>query len=62
MTKVFLILRCSLFIFEFFLDMQGNVLYVTNLSSRIKEKNLEEKFKKYGSINSVKIVKDPYTK
>lgn len=38
------------------------MLYVTNLSSRIKERHLEDKFRKYGSVNSVKIVKDPYTK
>ena len=41
---------------------QGNVLYITNLSSRVKESKLEDKFSRYGNVTRVHLVKDPYTK
>lgn len=41
---------------------QGNVLYVTNLNSKIKERQLEDKFKAFGSLQSINLVKDPYSK
>jgi transformer-2 protein len=38
------------------------VIYITNLSKRAKEYELEEIFKKYGVIKEIKIVKDPFSK
>lgn len=43
-------------------DGPGNVLYITNISSRVKENKLEEKFTRFGNVNRVQIIKDPYSK
>lgn len=40
----------------------GEVVYINNLDRRIKEKELQELFEKYGEIDKIEIVKDPFTK
>lgn len=37
-------------------------LYVTNLSTRVKERHLEEMFGEIGEVDRIMIVKHPYTK
>lgn len=43
-------------------SLDQNCVYVTNLSRTVKEYELEDVFAKYGTLKSVKIVKDPFTK
>jgi len=40
---------------------EGNNLYISNLSYKIKDQDLHEKFSQYGKIKYCKIIKDPYT-
>jgi hypothetical protein len=40
----------------------GNSLHVGNMSRRLKERDLREKFAKFGPISDVKIVVDPTTR
>jgi RNA recognition motif-containing protein len=40
----------------------GVSVYVANLSKKLTESDLEDKFSKYGNIVSCKLVKDPITR
>lgn len=43
-------------------ENKGNVLYVSNLPRKLKEGALREKFGKYGKIEMIDIVKEPFSK
>jgi transformer-2 protein len=40
----------------------GNVCYISNLSKRIKDEEIMERFSKYGKVVDVRVVRDPFTK
>ena len=40
---------------------KGNILYITNLSARVKERHIRSKFEKFGELEDVNLVTDPYT-
>lgn len=42
-------------------ENKGNVLYVSNLSKRVNESDLHEKFERFGKIEEINIVKEPFT-
>lgn len=42
--------------------LECTCVYITNLSRRVKEYQIEDLFNKYGTIKDVVIVKDPFTK
>jgi RNA recognition motif-containing protein len=40
----------------------GNVLYVSNLSKRIRDEEIQERFTKYGKLTDLNIIRDPFTR
>jgi RNA recognition motif-containing protein len=40
----------------------GTNLYIANLSKRVREKDLEAKFSKFGTIKQCMVVRDPITR
>lgn len=40
----------------------GNVLYIANLSKRVNERDLEDKFERFGKIDNLIVVRDPISK